>query len=253
MINMILLRGLVRETRHWYGFDKLLERKIPELKTFLIEMPGVGLKWRTPSPMSITQFIDSLRPELLSLKMKHDGPFFVVAMSMGGMIALDWASRFPDDFNGAIIINSSASDLLAPWQRMSPQTMLMISKLFFKNDLRQREREILKATTNKVQFEGEILDLWTKYEEEHPISRDTFLRQISSAALFKSPAQISIPLCFIASKADKLANYQNSEMFAKKYQANLYLHQDAGHDLSLDDPEWLADKTAEWIANQKNC
>lgn len=251
--NIILLRGLVREKRHWYNFDQLLEQKIPKVKTFMLEMPGVGTKWNLPSPTSINQFVDVLRPELLSLKMSYNGPFYILAMSMGGMITLQWASRFPEDFNGAIIVNSSAKDLLPPWKRMSPQTMLMISKLFFKNNLKEREREILKATTNMVKCEGEILDLWTKYEEQFPISRDTFLRQITSAASFKSPDKISIPLCFIASKSDRLANFKNSEAFAQKYAADLYLHEKAGHDLSLDDPYWLADKVKVWMDNQKNC
>ena len=56
---------------------------------------------------------------------------------------------------------------------------------------------------------------------------------------------IAIPYLVLASKADRFTNYKCSERLAEKYNATLRLHEKAGHDLPLDDPQWIIDRVKE--------
>lgn len=247
MNNVILLRGLVREKRHWGDFPKKLEQFLDGGKAIPLDLPGVGQKNDFPAPLNISDYVRELKPELDSLKRNYSGPWSIIGISMGGMIALEWLALFPEDFKTGIIVNSSSSDQVSVLKRMSLETIQMIAKLFLKNDLKEREKAILNMTTNMTEINDQLFDSWTQIAKDAPIKRETFIRQILAASRFKSPLSISKPLLFIAAKNDRLAASFNSEKLAKKYSSSFLIHANAGHDLSLDDGPWLIEKTIEWL------
>jgi len=247
MNNLILLRGLVREKRHWGNFPEKLEESLNGGKAVPLDLPGVGEKHNSPAPFMISDYVKELRSELESLKKKFNGPWSILGISMGGMIALEWLSLYPEDFKTGIIVNSSSSEQVSIFKRMSLETIQMIAKLFIKNDLRERERAILTMTTNMTEINDQLLDRWAGFAKDAPIKRETFIRQIFAASRFKSPPSIIKPVLFLATKNDRLAAFINSEMLSRKYNSPFVLHQNAGHDLSLDDGPWLIEQTIEWL------
>jgi predicted alpha/beta hydrolase family esterase len=52
----------------------------------------------------------------------------------------------------------------------------------------------------------------------------------------------------LASLGDGLVDPACSWRMAKAWGVELRLHASAGHDLPLDDPEWVARQAADWIA-----
>ena len=50
----------------------------------------------------------------------------------------------------------------------------------------------------------------------------------------------------IGAAGDRLVDPRCSEALAQRWSARLAVHPDGGHDLSLDDPAWLADTLSEW-------
>lgn len=239
--NLLLLRGLAREERHWGEFPQLLKERIPGLNLHFLELPGVGKKANHSAYGSIAEYTNELREEWITLKEKHSGPWGIIAISMGGMIAMDWANRFQEDMKTLILINSSAGNLSPPHHRFSPMAMGMVLKLFFREDYEEREEAILKLTTNLLPINQEIIKKYASYSADSPIKRASFIKQMYAASRFQVPKRLTIPLLLLASKGDRLASYKCSKAISKQLDRKLHLHDKAGHDLPLDDPKWVID------------
>lgn len=248
--NLLLLRGLAREERHWGVFPKLLEEKLPGVKCHFLELPGVGKKVNRDAHSQISQYTNELREEWISLKEEHPGPWAIVAISMGGMIAMDWANRFPLDMKALILINSSAGNISPPHHRFSPSAMGMVLKLFFREDYEEREEAILKLTTNLLHVDREIIKKYASYSSESPLKRASFLKQMYAASKFEVPQSLDIPLLLLAAKGDRLASYKCSKAISKRLETKLHLHDRAGHDLPLDDPHWVVDHIENFFEGQ---
>ena len=51
----------------------------------------------------------------------------------------------------------------------------------------------------------------------------------------------------LASRGDRLVHWKCSSTLEQRWQWTLKLHPDAGHDLVLDEPEWILRQLAEWL------
>ncbi len=238
--HIILLRGLVREVRHWGDFPAMLNRS--GYKCSCLEIPGVGQRHKETSPLKIEDYVSALRFQFLNLKKSSpEDEFYIIAISMGGMITQSWLSMFPSDFKASIIINSSGGNLSAFYKKLSPKAIKTLGALFMNNNLKQRTIEILELTTNMTELSDALVNKWVSFDKEFTIKRLTFLRQISAAARFKVPARedISTPLLFLCGKKDELVNHRCSIDLAEYYHSNYFIHPEAGHDIPLDDPDWI--------------
>lgn len=247
-LNWVLVRGLSRETRHWAKFPATLQKAYPHSRIQVLELPGVGTKYREPSPTSIEEFSENLRDDFLSLQKEHEGPWGIIAVSLGGMIAMDWVNRYPDDFQCLVTINSSAGNLSGPLDRLSFKAVGKILKLFFRNDLEERERVILELTTRITPITDELVKTWASFGEQYPLSREVFLKQIYAASRFQVPESLAIPFLIICGEGDQLTSPRCSKLLAKHFKIPYQSHPKAGHDLPLEDPEWLSNTISEWQA-----
>jgi pimeloyl-ACP methyl ester carboxylesterase len=245
--NWLLLRGLAREERHWGPFPQMLEEQVPTLKTHFLELPGVGKKANQEAFSNIEDYTNQLRDEWLDLKKQYPGKWGVMAISMGGMIGMDWCQRFPHDMEALILINSSAGNLSPPHHRFSPSATGTVLKLFFREDYEEREEAILSLTTNILKITPEIIQKNASYSKDSPISRSSFLKQMYAASRFKVPKELKARLLILAAKKDKLASYKCSQAIARHFDEKLYLHNEAGHDLPLDDPQWIIDHIKKFL------
>ncbi len=237
--NWIFLRGLARETRHWGKFPKLFQEGFPASHHYVLEIPGVGKKFDQTPPIQLERYCDLLREELLELKRTHEGDWGVLAISMGAMIGMLWANRYPHDFKEGIFLNSSAGNLSSIKERFSPQAMKMVGDLFFKEDYVERERAILNLTTKRITVTDELVQEYAKYSEEFPIKRKNFLRQIYAASRFKVPVELPFSPIILNGQFDSLASPKCSDILANHFRVPVYRDPESGHDLPLDHPEWI--------------
>lgn len=245
-MNWVLIRGLSRETRHWAQFPEKLKAYYPNSTIKVLELPGVGTKYHQKSETSIEGFARALRPDFLKLKEENPGDYGIIAVSMGGMIAMNWVDLYPEDFKALITVNSSAGNLSGPLDRMSPKAITKILQLFFRNNLEEREKVILELTTNMTKITSELVQKWASFGEQYPLKREVFLKQIYAASRFVVPNEIKIPFLILASEQDQLSLPKCSKILAKHFGLDPILHPSAGHDLPLDDPEWMAKNIFEW-------
>jgi pimeloyl-ACP methyl ester carboxylesterase len=245
-MRVLMLRGLAREKRHWGTFPRMFAERLGA-QVHTLDLAGFGTESARLSPTSIQAITDDTRARFLAERPPGDGPWMLLAISLGGMVALDWAARFPADFNRVVVINTSSA-LSSPFRRFRPGNYPRIVRAITATDALDRERSILKITVNRTDLDREaIAREWAAWAQERRPQHASFARQLYAATRSKLPKKIEIPVLVLASTADRLVSYRCSERIARALDAKLALHHAGGHDLSIDAPEWLCDESARFI------
>lgn len=249
--HWILLRGLARESAHWGSFVTQLQDAFPSSRISLIDLPGTGYRYKEISPLSIRKITASLRADA-DAKGLLDQPISLLGLSLGGMAAWEWLCRHPSDIAGAVLINTSFADLSPFYRRLHLGSFSALASWAFKRDLKERESRILKLVSNRSERHESVIDEWTRIQQARPVSTQNALRQIAAAARYKAgnrKPQSSVLL--INGLGDRLVSPACTASIQKKWGLERQSHPHAGHDLPLDDGEWLATQLQDWVSRVK--
>ena len=234
-MNYLLIRGLARHQGHWHQFPELL--KTNSNQVVCIDTKGNGEFAHIISPHNLTENTEFIREKWLALKKNHE-PWTIISISMGGMIAMDWCSKYPDDFKKFFVINTSAANIVPPWKRFSLEIFFKLPKLIFSNRKIQEE-EILKITLHKKMIAEELVNSQLNFIWQNT-SKLNFFRQLISASLFRLPKiKDTRKLVFIVGLRDQLVSPSATIKIASYYKTKLITANELGHDIPLDDAEWL--------------
>lgn len=244
---LLLLRGLTREQRHWGELVPMLAAKLPN-PLLCFDFAGVGELYQQRSPTTIS----GLRQSVRSQWQQHEAAqktarVHLVALSLGGMLATDWALAYPNEVASVTLINSSARPLAPFYQRLRWQQYPAIASLFWLSAA-SREQRILQLTSTRAYQNPAIVANWQRWQQQQPVSMVSALRQLLAASRFKLLQPLACPTLVLSSKADKLVNPHCSVALANFLQAPHQQHSWAGHDIALDDPNWLAAQIAAFVA-----
>lgn len=240
-VTLVCIRGLLREARHWGVFAVLLQQRFPGTPIITPDIPGSGRFNHLISPNSIAGMTDALRAQVASRRNLR-----LIAISMGGMIAIDWMTRYPDEIKSAVLINTSVRRLSPFYHRLRFSAGLNILKMLFHSPA-QREADILALTSNQFANDAMQLATWQSWQRQSPVSFRNTVRQLLSASKFILHTQPQQPVLVVASKADRLVDYRCSIRLAQVLHAKYLQHETAGHDLPLDAPEWLVETIYRWM------
>lgn len=238
-MNWLLLRGLGRVSEHWFDFPNLL--KTPENHVLCLDLPGVGTEKNSPVPTSIKKNYLDLRRRFLKQK-SNTMPWGILGYSMGGMIALQWLHDSPEDFALGIIVNSSAKDLSPLSNRLSVFSMYCGLRAGLTSDPLQYEKNLLKMVSNNRAKDPVLIEAMSRISKISGVTPKVVLRQLIASSQFMSPSSIEIPVAFIASIKDQMVDVSCSKKLAEKYNAPIKFHPSSGHEITLDDPLWLANQ-----------
>lgn len=247
MTTWVLLRGLTRETAHWNGFDRKLAAALGTSQPVLtLDLPGNGTQYQARSPSRVADMAAACRAKLA--RRGHAGPCVLVAMSLGAMVALEWARAAPQDVAGCVLINTSLRGLSPFWQRLQPHNYAMLARLMVPGGTPlQREQAVLAMTSNQAAHQGDTAAAWAAVAHQRPVSPGNALRQLLAAARYRAPAQPpAVPALLLASAGDRLVSAQCSQRIAAAWGWPLHIHPDAGHDLPLDAPVWVQQQICDW-------
>ena len=242
----LLLRGLAREQRHWGRFRDELAQALPDAVVHCLDLPGSGTEHGRSSPANIAGIVQDLRARWQTLP--HDGPWGLLAVSLGGMVAMEWCAAHPDDFQSLVLINTSAANLSAPWRRMSLRVVPQVVLALAQRDRAAREERILTITTRMRQGLPELAREWAGYQVDQPMRRTNVLRQLAAATRFRAPASLRPRTLVISGAQDPFADPACPRRLAEHFRAPLSVHPGAGHDLATDDPSWLAQEVKRWAS-----
>jgi pimeloyl-ACP methyl ester carboxylesterase len=246
MSTWILLRGWTREARHWGRFPGELAAALPGAKILAADLPGNGSLSEQRSPSSVPAIVEALRGSV-----PVERPLYVLGLSLGGMVAMEWACRHPAEVAGCVLINTSVRPFSPFYRRLrAANYAALVRLLLLERDVEAREARIL-ALTSAAAPSATLVSDWARYAREFPVRRANALRQVMAAARYRAPlSPPSVPLLVLASRGDALVDWRCSEALARRWGAPLEVHASAGHDLALDDGAWVAERVAGWRARR---
>jgi pimeloyl-ACP methyl ester carboxylesterase len=246
MSTWILLRGLTRESGHWGHFPALLQQRLQGARILPLDLPGNGRLNQARSPARIEATMEDCRRQLQALGIEP--PWHLLAMSLGAMVAVDWAARHPRELAGCVLINTSLRPFSRWYRRLRPANYsALLGLLLAHQTAREREQTILRLTSRHLQSDAPVVDHWTALREARPVSPSNALRQLLAAARYRAPAHApAVPLLVLGSARDALVDVRCSRRLARQWDVELLEHPTAGHDLPLDDGPWLAEQVGRW-------
>jgi pimeloyl-ACP methyl ester carboxylesterase len=244
-MRWIFLRGLVREQRHWGEFRPAFQKRfgLEEDQVIALDFPGIGTENQREFPLSMAALVEDLRARA---RIAAGEKVTIFSMSLGSMCALQWASMHPGEIAGLVVVNTSAANLSSVTDRASWFAWKSFGKIFASRNVFERERHVLELTSNLKTDRGDLVEFWASFA---PPKRDflrTASKQLWVASRFSAPASLSVPLLVLSSSADRLVSAKCSAVLARRYGVENHVHLKGGHDLILDDPEWIIQRTAEW-------
>lgn len=243
---VLLLRGLLRESRHWLDFPALLSEKL-QRPVLTLDLPGCGQLNQQRSATSVPALRQQLQQQWAERYPQYQGqPLHLVAISMGGMLALDWALDAPQQVKSLVLINSSSAGLSPFWHRLQIRNYFKVLLSVLAGPI-QREELIWQMTVSSA-LQPEILKQWQQWAIEQPVSRINALRQLWAASRFRAELRPLCPVFILSGLADQLVSPLCSVALANQLQAPLLAHPTAGHDLPLDATDWLIEQLIAHLA-----
>ena len=245
MTPWILLRGLMRETRHWGEFPSILSGCLHDAEIIMLDLPGNGSLHRQRSLSRVEEMTEACRRQLTERGVAP--PYNLLALSLGAMVACDWGTRHPREIDRAVLINTSLRPFNPFYQRLRPRNYpALLALALGRPDAATRERTILRLTSNR-HSPASLLSEWMRYLNEHPVTQANALRQLLAAMQYQAPPQApKTALLILAGGGDRLVNPRCSVTLSRRWQAPLRVHDTAGHDLTLDEPDWVAQQIRAW-------
>lgn len=246
----LLLRGLTRETAHWGGFGAALQQALSPARVLALDLPGNGQLHALRSPADVAAMVAWCRAEVARRGLP--GPLHVLAMSLGGMVATEWAYRAPQELAGCVLINTSFAPLSPFWRRLRPRHYPRLLQLALGGGAAARwEQTILEMTSQRAGELAGVLPEWIAARQQRPVRGANALRQLLAAARYRvGPQAPAVPLLLLGSEQDRLVDVRCTLAAARRWGCPVRLHPWAGHDLPLDDPAWVIAQVQDWLARR---
>ncbi len=244
----VLLRGLTREQRHWGQFAEAFGARLEAARVIALDLPGNGALHAARSPARVDAMAAAARAELQRRGIAP--PYRVLAMSLGAMVALEWAARWPGEIAAAVLINTSLRPFSPATQRLRPRAFAtLLHLLLTRPSPLETERTVLHLTSARAAHHAaHVLTEWARWRDESPVSAGNALRQLAAAARYRAPHKApAVPMLVLRGAADALVDPRCSARLAEHWQLPIATHPWAGHDLPLDDGEWVAAQVLGWL------
>lgn len=235
----IFLRGLTRGNIHWSRFPEVFKSHCPDAQVEFLEIPGNGYAHNETTPMDAKQIVDLLRSK--SEFVQKGESFNLCGISLGGMIALKWIELYPKEIESLNVINSSLSQFSPFYKRLIPNNYETLLKAIFSEDTFIQEEMVLKITSNKFEETKGNISKYAEFSNQYKMKKLNFLRQLVMAKNIQIESVPFVPFKVISSRKDRLVHYTCSREIFRNLGGVQYIHPSAGHDLPLDEPEWLSE------------
>lgn len=225
--HWVLLRGLTRETAHWGSFPGVFQQTLPGAQLHLLDLPGNGVRRAERSPATVQALVADVRAQVAQRGIT--APVHVLALSLGAMVAAQWAHTAPHELAGAVLVNTSLRPFSPLHHRLQAPNWPHVLRLALGRPTPEAaERLVWQMTSRQRSVDEAVIAAWVTARRQHP----------------------AVPLLLLAGAGDRLVNPRCSQALAQAWCAPLREHPRAGHDLPLDDPHWVAEQVCGWLTTQ---
>jgi pimeloyl-ACP methyl ester carboxylesterase len=246
----VLLRGLTRGSGHWGDFERSLQDRLGSIDCIALDLPGNGALNAMRSASSVEAMAAYCREQLDALGIASK--VYLLGVSMGAMVAVEWATRAPQGIAGCVLINTSFADS-DPWfRRLRPSSYANLLSIALSPNSAKHEAATLRLTSRNAEASAAVLDDWTRLRDSHPVSSANALRQLLAASRYRLPPQApDVPLLVLCSARDAMVDPRCSRALAELWHTDFDVHPSAGHDLTLDDGPWVAQRIQQWLMSDR--
>jgi pimeloyl-ACP methyl ester carboxylesterase len=171
----------------------------------LIDLPGNGHARELPVPGDVAAW---RRRCATRRGIGPDGPWRILAMSLGAMVATSWAQAWPADVAQLVLINTSMRPFSTATERLRPQNWAaLIGMASHWHDRARCERTVHRLTCERLDTRDADLSRWVEIGLSAPVSRRSAMRQLIAAARFRAqPTAPACPTLIVSSDADRLVH-----------------------------------------------
>lgn len=239
-----MIRGMMSESFHWWDFLPRLRETFPQDEIHTPDVLGTGRTGHLPTPLRLDRNVAALREQVPST-----GKKIIFGFSLGGILGLEWAYQHPEEVEALILINISLGN--SPiYRRMRPGALRQIARFsMVPPGVRRDELSLAMTTALENEKLRELAPHWAKRAAEYPVRPMNFFAQVALAGRAKFRAEPPpVPLLMLASGQDQVVHPECSTRIANTWKVPLELHPTAGHDLSLEQPEWILERLRNWQA-----
>lgn len=242
--SWLFLRGLGRCSEHWDQFRAEFIRRCPGDEFQFIDTAGNGTQVDKNSFLSISEYVEDLR-ERCSLSKNF--PLNIVSISMGSMMALDWAQRHPQEISSLVLMNTSDRSRAHFYERLQIQNWQKLLRYMSLRNTLEQEKLILQMTAAGLPQAQEIALRFSQLPITH---KSNLIRQIFAASRYQMPKEKPpIPILVLSAQKDQFVDPVCSQRIALAWQLPHQIHPKAGHDLPLWDPQWTVDQILKFHLN----
>ena len=233
---LFLINGLASDTRQW---GPLVDRIKSSFQVICYDMRCAGRSDKPDKPFSI----EDLTNEAYGLirHLKHDR-VFVLGFSMGGIVAMNLAYKYPDSITKMFLVSTTPS-IKAPYPP-SEEMMKMLRCTEVSNVLLTQVYEAIYGPSYRQNISADDF-IKLRMNDENPQPALAYLRQLEALESFdirEKTSKILVPSIIVAGEQDRLIPLQNSIWLKEHFKNSLlYTFDGVGHMVPLEAPDKLAD------------
>ncbi len=180
---ILLLRGINSDSRYWLDFPNEFDE---DIKILIVDLPGTGKNLESKTPLSISEHVKFLRnqinPDHLSRGMH------IIGLSLGGMIAIQWLSMFPNEIKSVTAMSSTGGKFFSSITRINPINWfkltfsMTVDKIFRTNFFPKNLVSVVTNIPKDSSRNNWILTKFTSLGNESRVPMFSTLRQIIAAS-----------------------------------------------------------------------
>lgn len=229
---IVLIRGLGRWSEHWNDFHLELAKTH---RVIIYDGRGLG---RSTVRLRPWHSMRDLGDDIVAiLKTERIDAAHLVGVSLGGMIALQFAADHPEMTLSTTAVNASTGR--SGHRRISLEaTKLLLQAPRLKDKLYPKLAELLTASNCPGDLQAAMAQRWLEIDQQYPQPTATVIQQLAIALRWKNWPQltkISRPIQIILSEDDLFVPRGNSLFLAAKLpKTKLTKLTNAGHEPHID-------------------
>ncbi|HEX2040581.1 MAG TPA: alpha/beta hydrolase [Acidimicrobiales bacterium] len=229
---VLWVQGWSQPGKRWRG---LAERFADRYTCVMPDNRECGATGPSPEPFTLTDLADDLLA--LMTRLGHQR-FFVVGVSMGGMVSQELITRAPERVVAAVLVStwgSSKDAVMAP----DPTVVFPVGTTRYEIGWNLWSR---LAGPGFAEAHPEVIHEQALINAEHEITLDSVLRQLDAIRQWDpgdALLRVDVPIAVVHGDTDPLIPYENGVRLAQRLGVELTTFPGVGHGVGFERPDEL--------------